>query len=68
VVPGCNLKDGLVQLLNPDMFLKVFPNPAHYDVYIESTDAKTNLQSIIVYDINGNLLNQQLALHQGHHT
>ena len=68
VVPGCNLKDGMVQLLNPEAFLKVYPNPANNEVHIESTDAKATLQSIIVYYNNGSKLTQQTTTNQQHYT
>ena len=59
VVPGCNLKDGMVQLLNPDAFLNVYPNPATDKVFISSMDDKAQLKSIIVYDSKGNKLTEQ---------
>ncbi|MES2560927.1 MAG: T9SS type A sorting domain-containing protein [Bacteroidota bacterium] len=54
VVPGCHLKDGLVQLLNPEAFLTVYPNPANQLINIEVTDARAKLAQVILYDMLGN--------------
>jgi hypothetical protein len=67
VIPGCHLKDGLVQVLNPEAFLQVYPNPATDKVYIESTDAKALLQNIMLYNQNGSKLMEQATVNTKQH-
>ncbi len=54
VVPGCHLKDGLVQLLNPELLLSVYPNPANNQLNITITDNRAALKSVVLYDALGN--------------
>lgn len=57
VVPGCHLKDGLVQLLDPEAILQVYPNPANNQLHINITDSRAALKSVVVYNAIGNLIN-----------
>ena len=54
VVPGCHLKDGLVQLLNPELLLNVYPNPTNNQLNITITDNRAALKSAVIYDALGN--------------
>jgi hypothetical protein len=54
VVPGCYLKDGLVQLLNPEALLNIYPNPANQVININVTDATAKLSQVFLYDMLGN--------------
>lgn len=54
VVPGCHLKDGLVQLLNPEDFIMVYPNPANDVINISVIDARAKLPNVFIYDMSGN--------------
>ena len=67
VIPGCHLKDGLIQVVNPEAFLEVYPNPATDKVYIESTDAKALLQNIMIYNANGTKLMEQATANTKQH-
>ena len=63
IVPGCHLTDGLVQITNPDAFIKVFPNPASDNVTVQITDERAKLKSYFIYDTQGNFILQQAIHH-----
>jgi hypothetical protein len=54
VVPGCHLKDGLVQLLDPEVLLTVYPNPANNILNITVIDSRAKLAQVMLYDMLGN--------------
>jgi hypothetical protein len=69
IIPNCNAKDGLVQILNPERILTVFPNPAQNEIKIETNFDKLNYQNIMlskfyVYNLQGQILLTQPAQNQ----
>ncbi|MEI6509244.1 MAG: T9SS type A sorting domain-containing protein [Bacteroidota bacterium] len=56
VVPGCNARDGIVQIINPEAFIKVYPNPASTELNIEITDERAKAKNFFMYDNIGNLV------------
>ena len=56
VVPGCNLHDGMVQIINPEAFVRVYPNPANDVLNIEITDERAKAKNFFMYDNIGNLV------------
>jgi hypothetical protein len=69
IIPNCNAKDGLVQILNPERILTVFPNPAQNEIKIETNFDKLDYQNIklskfYVYNLQGQILLTQTATNQ----
>ncbi|MEI6507273.1 MAG: T9SS type A sorting domain-containing protein [Bacteroidota bacterium] len=56
VIPGCNAHDGIVQIINPEAFVKVYPNPASTELNIEITDERAKAKNFFMYDNTGNLV------------
>jgi hypothetical protein len=69
IIPGCNAKDGIVQIVNPERILNVYPNPAQNVINIETNSDKGNYQSaklskFFVYNLQGQILLTQTANNQ----
>ena len=62
VIPGCNAHDGIVQIINLEAFLKVYPNPASTELNIEITDEHAKAKNFFMYDNIGNLVTQKNAI------
>ncbi|MFZ4797403.1 MAG: T9SS type A sorting domain-containing protein, partial [Bacteroidia bacterium] len=59
IIPGCNAKDGIVQIINPEKVFTVYPNPAQNEIHVELNFDKLNYQyieSLAVYNMQGQLL------------
>jgi hypothetical protein len=61
IIPNCNAKDGLVQIINPERILTVFPNPAQNEINIETIGKNIQLSSFEVYNLLGQILLTQTA-------
>ena len=59
VVPGCNARDGIVQIINPEAFVKVYPNPASTVLNIEITDERAKAKNFFMYDNIGSLVTKK---------
>jgi hypothetical protein len=69
IIPNCNAKDGLVQIINPERILTVFPNPAQNEIKIKTNFDKLNYQNIklskfYVYNLQGQILLTQTVTNQ----
>ncbi|MCF8427702.1 MAG: T9SS type A sorting domain-containing protein [Bacteroidia bacterium] len=64
IVPGCHLLDGIIEVLDPKNFVKIYPNPAHTQVNILFDDPKqTKIDYLELFDEKGTLaLTQKVNL------
>lgn len=59
IIPGCNAKDGIAQIINPEKVFTVYPNPAQNEINVELNFDKLNYQyieSLAIYNMQGQLL------------
>jgi hypothetical protein len=59
IIPGCNAKDNVVQIINPEKVFTVYPNPAQNEINVEINFDRLNYQnieSLAIYNMQGQLL------------
>lgn len=61
IIPGCNAKDNVVQIIHPEKVFTVYPNPAQNEINVETNLDKGNYQNIklskfYVYNLQGQIL------------
>lgn len=69
IIPGCNAKDGIVQIINPEKVFTVFPNPAQNEINVETNFDTGNYQNIklskfYIYNLQGQILLTKTANNQ----
>ncbi len=56
IIPGCNAKDGIAQIINPEKVFTVFPNPAQNEVNVSSQNKTLRIESLAIYNMQGTIL------------
>jgi hypothetical protein len=56
IIPNCNAKDGIVQLINPEKVFTVYPNPAQNEINVSSINVTQKIENLAVYNMQGQLL------------
>jgi hypothetical protein len=56
IIPGCNAKDGIVQIINPEKVFTVYPNPAQNEINVSSINLTQKIENLAVYNMQGQLL------------
>jgi hypothetical protein len=56
IIPGCNAKDGIVQIINPEKVFTVYPNPAQNEINVSTENLNVKIESLAVYNVQGQLL------------
>jgi hypothetical protein len=56
IIPGCNAKDGIVQIINPEKVFTVYPNPAQNEINVSSINVTQKIENLAVYNMQGQLL------------
>jgi hypothetical protein len=64
IVPGCNSKDGMVQIINPEKLFKVYPNPAKEIVNVEVIAPNTLIKNISIYNNQAQMVLSQNSISQ----
>ena len=64
IVPGCNAKDGMVQIINPEKLFKVYPNPAKEIVNVEVITPNTLIKNISIYNNQAQMVLSQNMVSQ----
>jgi hypothetical protein len=62
IVPGCNAKDGMVQIINPEKVFKVYPNPAKEIVNVEVITPNTLIKNISIYNNQAQMVLSQNSI------
>lgn len=56
IIPGCNAKDNVVQIINPEKVFTVYPNPAQNEINVSSENLDIKIESLAIYNMQGQLL------------
>jgi hypothetical protein len=56
IIPNCNAKDGIVQIINPEKVFTVYPNPAQNEINVSSINVTQKIENLAVYNMQGQLL------------
>jgi hypothetical protein len=53
ILPGCELRDNIIEIADPDNIFKVYPNPCSDVLTIAFMDDKVNPKGVFIYDMEG---------------
>jgi hypothetical protein len=56
IIPGCNAKDNVVQIINPEKVFTVYPNPAQNEINVSSENLDIKIESLAIYTMQGQLV------------
>jgi len=56
IIPNCNAKDGIVQIINPEKVFTVYPNPAQNEINVSSINVTQKIENLAVYNMQGQML------------
>jgi hypothetical protein len=56
IIPGCNAKDNVVQIINPEKVFTVYPNPAQNEINVSSENLDIKIESLAIYNMQGQLV------------
>ncbi len=56
IIPNCNAKDGIVQIINPEKVFTVYPNPAQNEINVSTENLDIKIESLAVYNLQGQVL------------
>ncbi|MFA9212627.1 MAG: T9SS type A sorting domain-containing protein [Candidatus Methylacidiphilales bacterium] len=55
IIPGCNAKDNVVQIINPEKVFTVYPNPAQNEINVNTENLDIKIESLAIYNMQGQL-------------
>ncbi len=56
IIPGCNAKDNVVQIINPEKVFTVYPNPAQNEINVNTENLDIKIESLAIYNMQGQAL------------
>ena len=56
IIPGCNAKDNVVQIINPEKVFTVYPNPAQNEINVSTENLNVKIESLAIYNMQGQAL------------
>ena len=56
IIPGCNAKDGIVQIINPEKVFTVYPNPVQNEINVSTENLDIKIESLAIYNMQGQVL------------